>query len=785
MSKPTYEELKKRIKELQRAEVERKKANDALKESEETLKKVHAVANIVSWKWDFESNKVTWSDEMCKTFGIDPAEFDGNIETAICKAIHPNDREKVRKANEYMLSQHKSYPLEYRIVQPDGEECVVWSDGDVIFDANGKATGILGYVQDITERKKAKEALRKSEEFFFSLLSNSPNPMVVINPDTSIRYLNSAMENLTGFSSEELIGRKAPHPWWIKETMQKTSEELEKAMDEGAQRVEKLFQKKNGEQFWAEITSSPIKNNEKLQYLLANFVDITERKNAEETLRESEERYKGLSEAALEGIVIHDKGILIDANSRFTKMFGYELEGLIGKNLIELLAQPDYKDLFREKIAGGNTKPDEIMTHRKDGTVFPVELEVREANYKGKILKVVAVRDITERKQLKEQLQIRQNMDSLGTLAGGISHDFNNILAGIMGYINMLNLESDGLTDIQKEYIENAEKGCDRAAELIAQFQTFTKGTVSEKTSVDIYVAANEVFNILKETTDRLIEKKISLKPGEFYVKANPSDFNQVLLNLGTNAVQAIEERGVKKGDYIKISAKEYRSKGRDRIGLPEGEYVRILFVDNGKGMTDEVRRRAFDLLFTTREKSGKRGRGLGLAMVYNIVTRTHNGYIDLESKEGKGTKIHIYLPKSQPKKEIEEKELIGTIGGGNETILVVDDEEMILRLVETILKKYGYNVKTAIDGEQALKIYKKHKNSIDTIILDLIMPRMSGKMVFEKMLEINPDVKVIISSGHSDEYAREGILSQAKGYVKKPYKLDDLAQTVRTVLDL
>ena len=374
-------------------------------------------------------------------------------------------------------------------------------------------------------------------------------------------------------------------------------------------------------------------------------------------------------------------------------------------------------------------------------------------------------------------------MDSLGTLAGGIAHDFNNILAGIMGYIDMLSLESDGFTETQKEYLKNAEIGCDRATGLIRKFQALSRGSVPEKTTVDIYGVAEKIFDSLDVNTGRIVEKRLDLKPGEFYVLINPSDLNQVFLNLGTNAVQAIEARGIKQGNYIRITAIDYKSGIQDRTGLPEGEYIHIFFEDNGKGMSDEIRKKAFDPLFTTKEKCNKKGQGLGLAIVYNIVTRIRNGYIEIESEEGKGTTIHIYLPKGQPKKETKAKEVIG-IMGGTETMLVVDDEAIILDLVKNILKKYGYNVLTAVDGEKALEIYKEQVDSIDGVILDLTMPKMSGAAAFERMLEINPKVKVIISTGHSEEDSCKGILSLVKGYVKKPYKLSNLTKTVRTVLD-
>ncbi|KKK57073.1 hypothetical protein LCGC14_3058170, partial [marine sediment metagenome] len=209
--------------------------------------------------------------------------------------------------------------------------------------------------------------------------------------------------------------------------------------------------------------------------------------------------------------------------------------------------------------------------------------------------------------------------------------------------------------------------------------------------------------------------------------------------------------------------------------------YIDIKFEDNGCGMSGRVRKKAFDPLFTTKDKGGKRGQGLGLAMVFNIITNRSGGHIDIASGKGKGAVFHIYLPKGQAE---EEAGTIESISGGEETVLIIEDEEQIRELAESLLNRYGYSVITATDGEEGLDIYKEQKESIDIILLDLTMPNMSGQIVFERIQSINSDVKVIICSGQSDEDIREGILSTAGGFLKKPYRVNDLARTVREVLD-
>jgi len=518
--------------------------------------------------------------------------------------------------------------------------------------------------------------------------------------------------------------------------------------------------------------------------------DITERKKAEEKIRQQNEFLESILESLTHPLYVIDvSDYTIKMANSAAYLYGSS-RGATCHSLTHNSDKPcrseDYPCPIEEVK---KTKKAVSMEHihiDKDGNTHRVEIHGHPIlDSDMNVVQMIEYSiDITEQKHLEEQLQIRQRMDSLGTLAGGIAHDFNNLLVGIMGNIDLLNMETENLTEFQKECLKNADISCERAASLIKQFQMLSRGIVSEKTSVDIYETAKEVFDLLKKTTDRLIKKRIDFKSGEFHVTAAPAELNQVFLNLGTNAAQAIEERGVKQGDYISIKAEDYSIKGTDITGLPEREYVHILFEDNGIGMSDEVKKRAFDPLFTTREKGVQKGQGLGLAMVYNIITRNHDGHINIESEEGKGTTFHIYLPKAYPKENAELEEIMG-VAGGNETVLIIEDEEIVLNLAENILKKYGYNVLKADDGQKGLDTYIENKDSIDLVLLDLTMPEMSGQMVFEEMLRINPDVKVIISTGHTDEDARKGILSLAKDFVSKPYKTTDLAQAVRTVLDL
>jgi PAS domain S-box-containing protein len=530
-------------------------------------------------------------------------------------------------------------------------------------------------------------------------------------------------------------------------------------------------------------TAELMKSNKKLK------LEIDERKTAEKALMESEEKFRLLSENSLLGIAILQDNQIKYANQSAAEIIGYSIDEMMDWVSIDF-AKLIYKEDLAFVAEQGQKKMEgneDVVTHysyrllSKSCELKWVDQYSNTILYEGRPADFVTIIDITRQKQMEEQLQIRQRMDSLGTMAGGIAHDFNNLLVGIMGYIDLLGHDQSNFTETQKEYISSALKSSQRASDLVRQLQTLSQGVVSEKTSVDVYEIVKEVFEVLDKTTDRLIIKEVRLEPARYYVKANESELNQVFLNLGTNAVESIERRGAKNGDYVRVRAEGYFVSGADFTGLSEGKYVHIYFEDNGCGMSNDVKRKAFDPLFTTRDKGSKRGQGLGLAMVFNIITRRHGGHVDIDSTEGKGTVFHIYLPTGEPQKRVVIEE---SVKGGDETVLIIEDEDQVCRLAKSSLETFGYNVLTAADGEQGLTVYRKNRSSIDIVLLDLTMPKLSGKMVYKRMLKMDPEARVIICSGQSDDNLKEGILSSAGGFLKKPYRVNDLARIVRDVLD-
>lgn len=383
---------------------------------------------------------------------------------------------------------------------------------------------------------------------------------------------------------------------------------------------------------------------------------------------------------------------------------------------------------------------------------------------------------------VEKQLRQRQRMDSLGTLAQGVAHDFNNTLSGIMAYLNILSLNQDNLSSAQKTYIQNIVNAVKRGAATVKQFQNLSSRAASPKRNIDIYAVAQEVFSLLEQTTDKLIEKRLEIEEGRVFVCADDSEIHQVLMNLATNAVHAIEEKGLGKGDFIRLRVLPSPYMGMELNGTPEMEFHEFLFEDSGIGMAEDVIKKAFDPLFTTKNGSGNLGQGLGLAMVRDIIIKRHQGQIRVESTPGKGTVFHIFLPKANDACNLEESE--GIIQGGSETILVVDDDLSVRESLKRAMEDFGYRILLAKDGEEGLMMFKENFGRVNVVLLDMIMPKMPGRELFRQMLSIDPDVKVIISSGHDENHFQDPVMKSAKKYLKKPFDITFLEKTIREILD-
>jgi two-component system cell cycle sensor histidine kinase/response regulator CckA len=513
--------------------------------------------------------------------------------------------------------------------------------------------------------------------------------------------------------------------------------------------------------------------------------EIAERKRTEEALRASEALYRSLVETSPDAITLIDLDAnLIMTNQQAALLHGFEsVEEMLssGKNAFDLIAPNDRQramDNARKTLEMGSVRNIEYDLLREDGTTFPAETSaslIVDADGKPKAF-IGQVRDITERRKLEEQLRQAQKMEAIGTLAGGIAHDFNNLLTGILGFASVVHSELPADSPLRPD-VETIIHSSQQASDLTRQLLTFARRGRVEVCPLSLNDIAREVIRLLKHTVDKAIFIESHLARDLSTVEGNASQLQQMLLNLCLNARDAMPQGGrliIETRNVILREEKTYAD-----LDLKAGQYVLLSVTDTGAGMDAEIQQRLFEPFFTTKEQ----GRGLGLAMVYGIV-RGHGGAVHVYSEPDQGSIFKVYLPVASRLAEdtaLEEAELVG----GSETVLVVDDEEPVQKLLRRILEQGGYTVLLVADGVEALELYTKLSTEIDLVVLDIIMPQMGGRETYERLREINPGVKVLLSSGYSENGQAQDILAAgARGFLQKPYDLGAVLRKVREVLD-
>jgi PAS domain S-box-containing protein len=527
-------------------------------------------------------------------------------------------------------------------------------------------------------------------------------------------------------------------------------------------------------------TQSLEKVNEKL------LQEINEKNEAEKALRESQTRFKALHNASFGGIAIHDKGIILDCNQGLSKMTGYSEAELVGMDGLLLIAK-ESRDLVMGNIVSNYEKAYEAIGLRRNGEEYPIRIEARNVPYKGKQVRTVEIRDITENKQAEkehEKLQVKliqaQKMRAIGTLAGGIAHDFNNILSGILGYSQLAQIHLKN-PEKANEHIEQILKGAQRAADLTKQILTFSRQSEYQKQPFKIYLEIKEALKLLRSSIPSTIEIESKLDSKKM-VLADPIEIHQVIMNLCTNAYHAMRRTGghltVSLSDFEISDSKIFKGKK-----MAVGEYIKLEVSDTGHGMDTKTVERAFEPYFTTKEKGD--GTGLGLALVQAIVEE-HDGFCEVKSEPAKGTSVYLYFPIARENEEKNipkiKKESPLT---GNEKIMVVDDEEPIRKIHKVLLENYGYQVQTFGNGVEALETFKTNPDKFDLIITDMTMPGFAGDKLATEILKIKPGMPIVLCTGFSENISRaEAIELGIKQFVQKPILNQDLVVIIRRILD-
>jgi PAS domain S-box-containing protein len=529
---------------------------------------------------------------------------------------------------------------------------------------------------------------------------------------------------------------------------------------------------------------APVRNGESVRGVVGVNIDISDLKRAQEESRESEQRYRSLVEDTLDGYFVFDmkEQKIIFTNQRCREMFGYTIED--EPDMWNLIADED-RALLRERLearlAGETMSPKNMVVTaiRRDGSSFRAEYSASVVSFRGKTVLQGIFRDVTQQEQLQQQLRHAEKMNALGLLAGGIAHDFSNLLHAILGYTQLL-LRRIREDDDGHGHLEEIEHLAHQAGDLTRQILTFSRKTESQKSVLDLNGEIDRMRDLLTHTLSRTVSVEIELPDEAMTVSADPSQIEQVIMNLAVNARDAMPEGGT-----LRISTRRESLDETFCQTHPDarpGDHVTLEVTDTGTGMSPETLEHVFEPFFTTKETG--RGTGLGLSVVYGIV-RSHDGLITCQSREGRGTTFLIRLP-AAPRRSlragVEPEELPR---GGDETILVVDDEQYIRRVSEQTLTEFGYRVATARDGVQAVEALRDGEKRIDLVLLDMVMPRRGGPRTLEKILEIEPAMKVVIACGHSVTWDQEDARrAGARAMIRKPYDAQDLLGTVRRTLD-
>ena len=637
------------------------------------------------------------------------------------------------------------------------------------------------------------EEYRQDAIRFRTVFEAAPLGIVIADPQGYILEANQAFFQMLGYRNQQINSMTfvdVMYPDDREETI-----ELSNAVREGcitSYQTENRYLKSDGQVLWAIVRTSAVKDHAgNIQYWLGIVEDISERKSAQEALIESEKQYRNILGSIEEGYFEVDlRGNFTFFNDRVCQITGYEHDALMGMNNRQYTspetAHKMYQIFNRVYRTGepANITKYEIM--RKDGTKKILEVSaslMRDADdqpigFRG-IMRDVTLRIQTEKekKRLESQVQHAQKMEAIGTLAGGIAHDFNNLLMGFQGNISLMKMDM-AEDHPHHEFMNNMESYVKRGSELTRQILGFARGGKYQVKTTNLNALINKNADMFSRARKEIkIHKKF--QEDLYTVEVDRGQIEQVLLNLFVNAWQAMPGGG---NLYVETENINLQSHDYDKpYAIDSGRYVRVTVSDTGIGMDKATQERIFEPFFTT--KAFGRGTGLGLASAYGII-KNHNGIINVYSEKGHGTTFKVYLPASD-KLVIAEKLRPEAAQGGSETILLVDDEEMVADIGKDLLEKLGYTVLVAAGGTEAINLFRRHRDQVDLVILDMIMPDMSGGETFSRLRAIKPNAKILLSSGYSLDSRASAIMKQGcNGFIQKPFNLKKISHKIREILD-
>jgi PAS domain S-box-containing protein len=758
----------------------RKRAEDKLKESEAWLNTILDNVGAYIFIKDTQYRYTYVNRKVCELFGMTPDDILGKGDDAFFSAASV---EEVKRSDRPVIERGETVAREeFGLTPLSGMARTYWTVKLPLRDAGGAITGLCGISTDITEHKQAEVALRKSERMLQMIIDTEPDCIKLIDEESRLLMMNRAGLDMLQVDSLEQVKGQFVCPLVAPEYQQAFRDLTRRVFQGETGSLEFKMTGLQGRQVWLETHAVPLRNEkEEVAALLGVTRDITERKNAEHALRQSEARFRAMIESASIGILVADIETrkFLYANPEICRLLGYseqEFHSLSATDLAIPEELPDSIEGFQAHVEG-QLKATERTFRRKDGSTVKMSINSVRMEFDGRPSLVGFFTDITEKLLLEEERLKAQKLESIGTLAGGIAHDFNNLLQGIFGYISMAKLTID-----QREkslaMLVQAEKALHQSVNLTSQLLTFSKGGKPVKKVIDLRTVIED--SVKFALSGSRVSYELSFGDDLCAVEADEGQIGQVVQNIILNAEQAMPL-----GGRIEIAARcvpPFQASGL-ALTAPDG-LVEIVVRDQGTGIPPEHLPRIFDPYFTTKEK----GSGLGLATAYSIV-KNHDGMISVASELGKGSTFTIYLPAT--------REVLGSAAasvsarcatGKKCRVLVMDDEPVVRVVAGELLRELGHEVEFAEHGDSAIEKYRRAKaegRPFDAVILDLtIRGGKGGAEAMRELLAIDPGVKAIVSSGYSGDevvatYRQHGF----RAFLKKPYDMRELGRILDDVM--
>jgi PAS domain S-box-containing protein len=631
--------------------------------------------------------------------------------------------------------------------------------------------------------------LRESEAKYRQIVDTAVEGIWTLGPDLATEFVNVRMAEMLGYAAEEMIGRPVTD-FMFSEDLPDDERRMENRRNGMSETYERRYRRKDGSIVWTLASATPIFDDERcFTGSIAMFTDITGRKRAEEELRKSEAFIKNILESVDEGFVVVDREYrILSANKAFGRLAGvpeaaaagrrcYDVSHHAGKPCFDTGEECPVKHTFETGISHNA-----VHQHTDSaGVKYVVEIKsypVLDAS--GTVVSVIeTISDITEKRKLEEQLHQAQKMEAIGTLAGGVAHDFNNILTAIIGYGNIVKMKMRH-DDPQRISVDQILASSERAARLTQGLLAFSRKQVINPKPVDVNEIVKSVENLLRRLIGEDVELVTRTAGQSLLVMADTGQIEQVLMNLATNARDAMPEGGLLVIETEEIDVQEDVISAHG-CGKP-GKYALTTVSDTGGGMDAQTREKIFEPFFTTKELG--KGTGLGLAIVYGII-KQHEGNVTVYSEPGKGTTFKIYLPLIATAVEEAKPEAAAPPRGGTETILLAEDDRDLIAMTASVLKEFGYTVIEAVDGQDAVEKYVAHAKEIDLLLLDVIMPKKSGREAYDAVKAAWPDIKALFISGYTaDIIHKKGIFEEGIEFISKPVSPFDLVRKIRELLD-